>query len=216
MSRRRINNPLDLTTLEFKEISAKKLRKFQELAKKHNHIVVIGRNGAGKSTVLKDFKYTKDEVAYIDCARGQAMHSESVIRSHDPKAVSEAFKKVTYSEGEYLFHTIKTRIGEALKDGASILILDEIDSGFSLDRLIMTFRGIKDFAPNIKLYIAINSFEALEAFRYFYDDCVIYNAETNKAVNGLDDYKAYKKEVLSPIMKAFGKDLAFFKDFIKG
>ena len=68
MSRRRINNPLDLTELEFKEISHKKLRKFQELAKKHNHIVVIGRNGAGKSTVLKDFKYTKDEVAYIDCA----------------------------------------------------------------------------------------------------------------------------------------------------
>ena len=216
MSRRRLNNLLDLTELEFKEISHKKLRKFQELAKTHNHIVVIGRNGAGKSTVLKDFKYTKDEVAYIDCARGQAMHSESVIRSHDPKAASEAFKKVTYSEGEYLFHTIKTRIGEALKDGASILILDEIDSGFSLDRLIMTFRGIKDFAPNIKLYIAINSFEALEAFRYFYNDCVIYNAETNKVVNGLDDYKAYKKEVLSPIMKAFGKELAFFKDFIKG
>lgn len=126
------------------------------------------------------------------------------------------FKKCTYSEGEYLFHTIKARIKEALDDGATTLILDEIDSGFSLDRLIMTFRGIKDFAPNIKLYIAINSFEALEAFRYFYNDCVVYNSETNKVVNGLDDYKAYKKEVLSPIMKAFGKDLAFFKDFIKG
>ena len=47
MSRRRLNNPLDLTELEFKEISHKKLRKFQELTKKHNHIVVIGRNGAG-------------------------------------------------------------------------------------------------------------------------------------------------------------------------
>ena len=216
MSRRRLNNPLDLTELEFKEISHKKLRKFQELAKKHNHIVVIGRNGAGKSTVLKDFKYTKNEIAYISCARGQAIHSESVIRSHDPKAIEEAYKKCTYSEGEYLFHTIKTRIGEALQDGCNTLVLDEIDSGFSLDRLIMTFRGIKDFTPNIKLYIAINSFEALEAFRYFYNDCVVYNAETNKAVNGLDDYKAYKKEVLSPIMKAFGKDLAFFKDFIKG
>lgn len=80
----------------------------------------------------------------------------------------------------------------------------------------MTFRGIKDFAPNIKLYIAINSFEALEAFRYFYDDCVVYNAETNKVIKCLDSYEAYKKEILSPIMKAFGKDLAFFKDFIKG
>lgn len=216
MSRRRINNPLDLTELEFKEISHKKLRKFQELTKKHNHIVVIGRNGAGKSTVLKDFKYTKDEIAYISCARGQALHSECIIRSHDPMAMDEFFKKCTYSEGEYLFHTIKARIKEALNDGATTLILDEIDSGFSLDRLIMTFRGIKDFAPNIRLYIAINSFEALEAFRYFYDDCVIYNAETSKVVNGLDDYKAYKKEILSPIMKAFGKDLAFFKDFIKG
>lgn len=216
MSRRRINNPLDLTELEFKEISHKKLRKFQELTKKHNHIVVIGRNGAGKSTVLQDFKGTRNEIAYISCARGQAFHSESLIRSNDPKAIEEAYKKCTYSEGEYLFHTIKTRIGEALKDGASTLILDEIDSGFSLDRLIMTFRGIKDFAPNIKLHIAINSFEALEAFRYFYNDCVVYNAETSKVVNGLDDYKAYKKEILSPIMKAFGKDLAFFKDFIKG
>lgn len=213
MSRKRLNNPLDLTELEFKEISHKKLRKFQELAKKHNHIVVIGRNGAGKSTVLKDFKCTKDEVAYIDCARGQAMHSESVIRSHDPKAASEAFKKVTYSEGEYLFHTIKARIKEALDDGATTLILDEIDSGFSLDRLIMTFRGIKDFAPNIKLYIAINSFEALEAFRYFYDDCAIYNAETSKIIKCLDSYEAYAKEILSPIMKNMGKDLAFFKDF---
>lgn len=127
-------------------------------------------------------------------------------------AMDEFFKKCTYSEGEYLFHTIKTRIGEALRDGCHTLILDEIDSGFSLDRLIMTFRGIKDFAPNIKLHIAINSFEALEAFRYFYNDCVIYNAETNKIIS----YKAYVKEVLSPIMKAFGKDLAFFKDFIKG
>ena len=216
MSRRRINNPLDLTTLEFKEISAKKLRKFQELTKKHNHIVVIGRNGAGKSTVLKDFKYTKDEVAYIDCARGQAFHSESLIRSNDPKAIEEAYKKCTYSEGEYLFHTIKARIKEALDDGVTTLILDEIDSGFSLDRLIMTFRGIKDFAPNIKLYIAINSFETLEAFRYFYNDCVVYNAETNKIIKCLDSYEAYKKEILSPIMKAFGKDLAFFKDFIKG
>lgn len=216
MSRRRINNPLDLTELEFKEISHKKLRKFQELAKKHNHIVVIGRNGAGKSTVLQDFKGINDEVAYISCARGQALHSESIIRSHDPKAMDEFFKRTTYSEGEYLFHTIKTRVGEALKEGCTTIILDEIDSGFSLDRLIMTFRGIKDFAPDIKLYIAINSFEALEAFRYFYNDCVIYNAETNKVVNGLDDYKAYKKEVLSPIMKAFGKELAFFKDFIKG
>lgn len=216
MSRRRLNNPLDLTELEFKEISHKKLRKFQELTKKHSHIVVIGRNGAGKSTVLQDFKYTKNEVAYIDCARGQAFHSESLIRSNDPKAIEEAYKKCTYSEGEYLFHTIKARIKEALDHGTTTLILDEIDSGFSLDRLIMTFRGIKDFAPNIKLYIAINSFEALEAFRYFYNDCVVYNAETNKAVNGLDDYKAYKQEVLSPIMKAFGKDLAFFKDFIKG
>lgn len=216
MSRRRLNNPLDLTELEFKEVSHKKLRKFQELAKKHNHIVIIGRNGAGKSTVLKDFKYTKDEVAYIDCARGQAFHSESLIRSNDPKAIEEAYKKCTYSEGEYLFHTIKTRIGEALQDGCNTLVLDEIDSGFSLDRLIMTFRGIKDFAPNIKLYIAINSFEALEAFRYFYDDCVIYNAETSKVIKCLDSYEAYKKEILSPIMKAFGKDLAFFKDFIKG
>ena len=215
MSRRRLNNPLDLTELEFKEISHKKLRKFQELAQKHNHIVVIGRNGAGKSTVLQDFKGINDEIAYISCARGQALHSESLIRSHDPKAIEEAYKKYTYSEGEYLFHTIKTRIGEALQDGCNTLILDEIDSGFSLDRLIMTFRGIKDFAPDIKLYIAINSFEALEAFRYFYNDCVVYNAETNKAVNGLDDYKVYKKEILSPIMKAFGKDLAFFKDFIK-
>lgn len=216
MSRRRLNNPLDLTELEFKEISIKKLRKFQELTKKHNHIVVIGRNGAGKSTVLQDFKGINDEIAYISCARGQAFHSESLIRSNDPKAIEEAYKKCTYSEGEYLFHTIKARIKEALDDGVTTLILDEIDSGFSLDRLIMTFRGIKDFAPNIKLYIAINSFEALEAFRYFYNDCVIYNAETNKVVNGLDDYKAYKKEILSPIMKAFGKDLAFFKDFIKG
>lgn len=216
MSRRRLNNPLDLTELEFKEISIKKLRKFQELTKKHNHIVVIGRNGAGKSTVLQDFKGINDEIAYISCARGQAFHSESLIRSNDPKAIEEAYKKCTYFEGEYLFHTIKARIKEALDDGVTTLILDEIDSGFSLDRLIMTFRGIKDFAPNIKLYIAINSFEALEAFRYFYNDCVIYNAETNKVVNGLDDYKAYKKEILSPIMKAFGKDLAFFKDFIKG
>ena len=216
MSRRRLNNPLDLTELEFKEISNRKLRKFQELTNKHNHIVVIGRNGAGKSTVLKDFKYTKNEVAYIDCARGQAFHSEAIIRSNDPKAIEEAYKKCTYSEGEYLFHTIKTRISEALQDGCNTLILDEIDSGFSLDRLIMTFRGIKDFAPNIKLYIAINSFEALEAFRYFYNDYVIYNAETNKVLKCLDSYEAYKKEVLSPIMKAFGKDLAFFKDFIKG
>ena len=77
----------------------------------------------------------------------------------------------------------------------------------------MTFRGIKDFAPNIKLYIAINSFEALEAFRYFYNDCVIYNAETNKVVNRLDSYEAYAKEILSPIMKAFDKDIAFFKNF---
>ena len=216
MSIRRINNPLDLTELEFKEVSHKKLRKFQELAKKHNHIVVIGRNGAGKSTVLQDFKGINDEIAYISCARGQALHSESLIRSHDPKAIEEAYKKCTYSEGEYLFHTIKARVGEALDNGATTLILDEIDSGFSLDRLIMTFRGIKDFTPNIKLYIAINSFEALEAFRYFYDDCVIYNAETSKVFKCLDSYEAYKKEVLSPIMKTFGKDLAFFKDFIKG
>jgi hypothetical protein len=213
MSRRRLNNPLDLTELEFKEISNKKLRKFKELAQKHNHIVVIGRNGAGKSTVLQDFKGINDEIAYISCARGQALHSECIIRSHDPMAMDEFFKKCTYSEGEYLFHTIKTRIGEALRDGCHTLILDEIDSGFSLDRLIMTFRGIKDFAPNIKLYIAINSFEALEAFRYFYNDCVIYNAETNKIIKCLDSYEAYTKEILSPIMKAFGKDLAFFKDF---
>lgn len=216
MSRRRINNPLDLTELEFKEISHKKLRKFQELAKKHNHIVVIGRNGAGKSTVLQDFKGINDEIAYISCARGQAFHSECIIRSHDPMAMDEFFKKCTYSEGEYLFHTIKARIKEALDDGVTTLILDEIDSGFSLDRLIMTFRGIKDFAPNIKLYIAINSFEALEAFRYFYNDCVVYNAETSKVIKYLESYEAYAKEILSPIMKAFGKDLAFFKDFIKG
>ena len=216
MSRRRINNPLDLTELEFKEISHKKLRKFQELAKKHNHIVVIGRNGAGKSTVLQDFKGINDEIAYISCARGQAFHSECIIRSHDPMAMDEFFKKCTYSEGEYLFHTIKARIKEALDDGVTTLILDEVDSGFSLDRLIMTFRGIKDFAPNIKLYIAINSFEALEAFRYFYNDCVVYNAETSKVIKYLESYEAYAKEILSPIMKAFGKDLAFFKDFIKG
>lgn len=216
MSRRRLNNPLDLTELEFKEISHKKLRKFQELAKKHNHIVVIGRNGAGKSTVLQDFKGINDEIAYISCARGQALHSECIIRSHDPMAMDEFFKKCTYSEGEYLFHTIKARIKEALDDEATTLILDEIDSGFSLDRLIMTFRGIKDFAPNIKLYIAINSFEALEAFRYFYNNCVVYNAETSKVVKYLESYEAYAKEILSPIMKAFGKDLAFFKDFIKG
>lgn len=216
MSRRRLNNPLDLTELEFKEVSHKKLRKFQELAKKHNHIVVIGRNGAGKSTVLQDFKGINDEIAYISCARGQALHSECIIRSHDPIAMDEFFKKCTYSEGEYLFHTIKARIKEALDDGVTTLILDEIDSGFSLDRLIMTFRGIKDFTPNIKLYIAINSFEALEAFRYFYNDCVIYNAETSKVIKYLESYEAYAKEILSPIMKAFGKDLAFFKDFIKG
>ena len=216
MSRRRLNNPLDLTELEFKEISNKKLRKFKELAQKHNHIVVIGRNGAGKSTVLQDFKGINDRIAYISCARGQAFHSESLIRSYDPKAIDEAYRKCTYSEGEYLFHTIKARVAEALQDGCSTLVLDEINSGFSLDRLIMTFRGIKDFAPNIKLYIAINSFEALEAFRYFYDDCVVYNAETNKVIKCLDSYEAYTKEVLSPIMKAFGKDLAFFKDFIKG
>ena len=161
-------------------------------------------------------KGINDEIAYISCARGQALHSECIIRSHDPMAIDEFFKKCTYSEGEYLFHTIKARIKEALDDEATTLILDEIDSGFSLDRLIMTFRGIKDFTPNIKLYIAINSFEALEAFRYFYNDCVVYNAETSKAIKCLDSYEAYKKEILSPIMKAFGKDLAFFKDFIKG
>lgn len=202
--------------MSLKRFQQKKLRKFQELTKKHNHIVVIGRNGAGKSTVLQDFKGINDEIAYISCARGQALHSECIIRSHDPMAIDEFFKKYTYSEGEYLFHTIKARVAEALNDGAATLILDEIDSGFSLDRLIMTFRGIKDFVPNIKLFIAINSFEALEAFRYFYDDCVVYNAETNKIIKYLDSYKAYAKEILSPIMKNMGKDLAFFKDFIKG
>ena len=105
MSIRRINNPLDLTELEFKEVSNRKLKKFQELTKKHNHIVVIGRNGAGKTTVLQDFKGINDEIAYISCARGQALHSESIIRSHEPNAMDEFFKKCTYSEGEYLFHS---------------------------------------------------------------------------------------------------------------
>lgn len=212
MSRRDKNLP-KLPEVKFKEILAKKLKTFKTLTKEHSHIVVIGRNGAGKSTLLSDFKGINDEIAYISCARGQFFHSEVIIRSHDPRAGEEFYKKCTYSEGEYLFHTIKERVGEALNDGCATLILDEIDSGFSIDRLIMTFKGIKDFTPNIKLYIAINSYEALEAFRYFYSDCIIYNADTNKVVDGLDSYEAYTKEILSPIMKEFGVELAFFKDF---
>ena len=214
MGRTKIINTMDLTNLEFKKLSELKLKKFKELAKKHNHIVVIGRNGAGKSTVLKDFKGIDDTIAYIGCVSGQAFHTDCIVRSHDPRAVDEFYRKCTYSEGEYLFHTIKERAGEALKDGATTLILDEIDSGFSLDRLIMTFKGIKDFAPDVKIYIGINSFEALQAFRYFYSDCAIYNADTNKEVKSLEDYNAYAKEVLSPIIKMFGKDIAFFKDFL--
>lgn len=213
MGRTKIINTMDLTNLEFKKLSELKLKKFKELAKKHNHIVAIGRNGAGKSTVLKDFKGIDDQVAYIGCASGQPFHTDCIVRSHDPRAMGEFYRKCTYSEGEYLFHTIKERVGEALKNGATTLILDEIDSGFSLDRLIMTFRGIKDFAPDVKIYIGINSFEALQAFRYFYSDCAIYNADTDKEVKNLEDYNAYAKEVLSPIIKMFGKDVAFFKDF---
>jgi hypothetical protein len=214
MGRTKIINTMDLTNLEFKKLSELKLKKFEQLAKKHDYIVVIGRNGAGKSTVLKDFKGIDDQVAYIGCVSGQAFRTDCIVRSHDPRAIDEFYRKATYSEGEYLFHTIKERIGEALNDGATTLILDEIDSGFSLDRLIMTFKGIKDFAPDIKIYIGINSFEALQAFRYFYSDCAIYNADTNKEVKGLEDYNAYAKEILSPIIKMFGKDVAFFKDFI--
>lgn len=213
MSRRDKNLP-KLPEVKFKEILAKKLKTFKTLTKEHSHIVVIGRNGAGKSTLLRDFKGINDEVAYISCARGQFFHSEAIIRSHGPKAMDEFFKKCTYSEGEYLFHTIKERVREALNDGCTTIILDEIDSGFSLDRLIMTFKGIKEFAPSIKLYIAINSYEALEAFRYFYNDCVIYNADTNKVVDDLNSYETYTKEVLLPIMKEFGKEVAFFKDFL--
>lgn len=214
MGRTKIINTMDLTNLEFKKLSELKLKKFKELASKYNHIVVIGRNGAGKSTVLKDFKGIDDKIAYIGCVSGQAFRTDCIVRSHDPRAIDEFYRKATYSEGEYLFHTIKERIGEALNDGATTLILDEIDSGFSLDRLIMTFRGIKDFAPNLKIYVAINSFEGLQAFRYFYNDCAIYNADTNKEVKKIESYNEYSKEILSPIIKMFGKDVAFFKDFL--
>ena len=56
MSIRRINNPLDLTELEFKEVSHKKLRKFQELTKKHNHITMKSLTSAA----LEDKLFTQN------------------------------------------------------------------------------------------------------------------------------------------------------------
>lgn len=153
-----------------------------------NIIPLFGPNGAGKSTFIKAIKDKGIELESDDCNHlifGYANSTDNfkVRRSRSiddiPYYLKEKFDAYSLSEGQSILHSamdlieyLKPSKGDEMfscDGGQLIILLDELDSGLSIDNIDTVMRKIKNVLrkrDDIQIFMSFNNPRVLKHFHY--------------------------------------------------
>ena len=171
--------------------------------------ILLGPNGTGKSASIKlikdDLKRLDYNVVYYSTSNDDVVKKYGGPFRFRPSAIRAAF----LSEGERMKESFTTWVEEEmipaiLKDKNDLFILiDEADSGLSLDKMYETFCDIifiikQELKNNrrIKMVISANSYELAELFNSEESGTVSYIWVPTEEYIILGSYNKFKKSYI--------------------
>ena len=142
------------------------------------YTVLLGPNGCGKSTTLKSIEHDLKKKG-IKVVKYSTSHDDVVTKKSSPFDFQPEYMIAAfYSEGERMDVSFNTWASEVmvpkiLEDSEPIyILLDEIDSGLSIDRILACTRDIRVVGDSerakgrdIHFIITANSYELAESFK---------------------------------------------------
>lgn len=176
-------------------------------------VLLFGGNGVGKSTLIKTilgekyrgefksditgnsmtmFRYIDSEQNSRELQRNPMVGYNGMFNMHN---IANMINAQELSEGQSIIYTVQEFLHLAKEqdiDKESLFVVDEVDSGLSVDNIIWLCDEIKCIAknnPNIQFVIAFNNYEFCEQFS---EVTSMYTGE--KLV--INSYDQYKKELL--------------------
>jgi len=186
--------------------------------------ILLGGNGAGKTTFLQgiknnklDFKYNKEfEVySYADKTDNfKFLEKKTRYNENLATMVNQKYTAQELSEGQSIIYTLlsffeyikEESVKNKNKDKDIVVLLDEIDSGLSVENINMVTIIIIDIITrfkNIQFFISSNSYHFTHIFKEVFN---MYNGKWI-TINNYEEYYNY----LSKNMIVLGKkrDLKF-------
>lgn len=160
--------------------------------------VLVGCNGTGKSTVislLKDkLKEENKPCLVFDCKREHNWYKDSLIQDEDYSTLATY---ITSSEGEctnVILHSFVRKLLGFFKkypEGDKFILLDSIDSGYSLDNVIEFNKFLVDTVckgrdNDVYFIVSTNAYEMVEGNQCFYA-----RTGEKKTFNSYEEYRKF-------------------------
>lgn len=168
-------------------------------------IPLFGPNGIGKSTLIKNIQKGNSESSGIKIDRTnnkmfvysyqnssdnfKVRRPRTYSESFDPRFLNSVFDAKGVSEGQSIVYSMfdlldglkpgPNMFGSEDKDTETLVLLDEIDSGLSIDNIDVVMRKLKYILSrrkDIQIIMSFNSPRVLKHFPYvisMYDGCVL-------------------------------------------
>ena len=178
-------------------------------------VPLFGPNGVGKSTLIsaiesQSVEVVKDKPTHLYCYSNSRDNFKnrkprSYMESFDPEYVSARFDAQRVSEGQSIIYSMfdlldmlrNTKVFERIHGKDLLILLDEIDSGMSIDNIDITMRKIKNLVKMRSDLQVIFSFNSPRVLKHFskvlsmYDGSVL---EMHTDEDMLKEIKLHKKE----------------------
>ena len=173
--------------------------------------LLFGANGVGKSSLIKgilkqkEIKFNCDKeiklYSYINNEQNfRNMNKNSNLSYEDmfnPYLINKKYNADELSEGQSIIYSLQDifELCEQIKDNSndSVILLDEIDSGLSIDNvdyLSDKIKEITDKYSNIQFIITFNNFEFCRNFPK------VFNMYNGKYIN-IESYEQYRNIINS-------------------
>lgn len=170
--------------------------------------LLLGGNGVGKSSLINSiisrngitaettgdttlFSYINSQQNFREMIRNKNL---SYKDHYDPYVIARKFAAEELSEGQSIVFSIQDifKLCEQIEDNEDALILlDEVDSGLSIDNveyIANTLKKIAEEQPNIQFVIAFNNYEFCRVFND------VFNMYTGEWMT-IDSYETYRNTI---------------------
>ena len=160
---------------------------------------LFGGNGVGKTSLIDAISKNVDiKINFDDGTKTKIFlyknseHNFRNISEFNPYLIKQKYEASGLSEGQSIIYSLQDLFelcDEIKNDGNSVILLDEIDSGLSLDNVEYLSDKIKHISnnyPNLQFIIAFNNFEFCRNFPE------VLNMYDGNWIN-IENYEEYKK-----------------------